>query len=67
MTISDDAMEGFYQDLKSIIAAVPSTDKLIILGDFNARVGTDGASWEEVLGTEGIGTCTDNGLILLTT
>ncbi|XP_072170030.1 craniofacial development protein 2-like [Diadema setosum] len=34
MTSPDDVKEQFYEDL-------PNADKLIILGDFNARVGTD--------------------------
>ena len=40
-------------------------DKLILLGDFNARVGTDLQTWEEVIGTEGVGKCKSNGLLLL--
>ena len=51
----------------SMIAAVPSTDKFIILGDFNTRVGTDSASWEGVLGKESTGSCSSNGLMLLET
>ena len=67
MTNSDDTKEGFYQDLKSMTAAVAITDKLIILGDFSARVGGDSESWVRVLGTEGIGSCNSNGLMLLET
>ena len=63
MKNSDDPKEVFYQDLKSMIAAVFSTGKLIFLGDFGAKVGTDGISWEGVLETEGIGSCNSNGLL----
>ena len=33
--------DKFYDDLDSAISAAPRTDKLILLGDFNARVDTD--------------------------
>ena len=41
MTNPDKVKDKFYDDLDSVISATPRTDKLIILGDFNARVGTD--------------------------
>ena len=48
MTNPNNAKEMFYHDFKSMISAVPSTEKLIILSDFNARIGTDYTSWEGV-------------------
>ena len=36
--------------LDALIAAVPKSVKLIILGDFNARVGTDHHAWSGVIG-----------------
>ena len=41
MTNPDEVKDKFYDDLDSVISAAPRTDKLILLGDFNARVGTD--------------------------
>ncbi|XP_072166150.1 uncharacterized protein [Diadema setosum] len=40
MTSPDDVKERFYENLQMTISAVPNLDKLIILADFNARVGT---------------------------
>ncbi|VDL95075.1 unnamed protein product [Schistocephalus solidus] len=63
MTSSNAAKDKFYEDLHALLATVPKKDKLIVLGDFNARVGTDHAAWQGVLGPHGLGSCNDNGLI----
>ena len=65
MTDPDEVKDKFYDDLDSLISAAPRTDKFILLGDFNARVGTDHQTWEGVIGTEGIGKCNSNGLLFL--
>ncbi|VDL89165.1 unnamed protein product [Schistocephalus solidus] len=44
MMSSDSAKDKFYEDLHALLATVPKVDKLIVLGDFNARVGTDNAA-----------------------
>ena len=67
MTNPDDIKDKFYEHLDSIITSTPNSDKLIILGDFNARVGRDHHSWKGVLGVHGIGNCNSNGLLLLRT
>ena len=41
MTNPEDIIDQFYEQLDALIAAVPKSEKVIILGDFNARVGTD--------------------------
>ena len=65
MTNPDEVKDKFYDDLDSVISAAPRTDKLLLLGDFNARVGTDHQIWEGVIGSEGVGKCNSNGLLLL--
>ena len=53
MTNPDEVKNEFYDDLDSVISAEPYTDKLILLDDFNARVGTYHQTWEGVIGSEG--------------
>jgi len=57
--------EAFYGDLHTVITRIDPKDKLIILGDFNARVGRDSQLWKGVLGKYGLGNCNDNGRLLL--
>ncbi|KAI8441503.1 hypothetical protein MSG28_015092 [Choristoneura fumiferana] len=57
--------EVFYQDLRRVLVCVPKHDKIVLLGDFNARVGAEHELWNGVLGKHGIGGCNDNGLRLL--
>ncbi|BHF72947.1 hypothetical protein SprV_0401601900 [Sparganum proliferum] len=49
------------------LATVPKADKMIDLGDFNARVGTDDSAWRGVLGSHGLDVSNDNDLLLLRT
>ena len=65
MTNPDEVKDKFYEDLNAIITTVPSADKLIILGDFNARVGSDSTTWEGVIGQYGVDNCNSNSLLLL--
>nr|VZI48629.1 unnamed protein product [Spirometra erinaceieuropaei] len=67
MTSPDAVRDKFYEDLHALLATVSKADKLIVLGDFNARVGTDHAAWRGVLGPHGLRGSNDNGLLLLRT
>ena len=62
---SDEDKEDFYDSLNSIVKSVPQSNKLLLLGDFNARVGTDQESWDGVLGHHGVGKENSNGTLLL--
>ena len=50
--------------LSRTIAAVPSSDKLLLLGNFNVRVGTDINIWRGVIGNQGVASCNNNGHFL---
>ncbi|BHF61790.1 hypothetical protein SprV_0100476700 [Sparganum proliferum] len=65
MTKPEVARIKFYEDLQAILASMPKADKLIALGDFNTRVGTDHAAWSGALGPHGLSGCNDNGRVLL--
>ena len=62
---SDGAKEAFYGALNDTINSVPSSHKLLVMGDFNARVGADHSSWEDVIGKHGVGNENSNGTLLL--
>ncbi|XP_068697005.1 craniofacial development protein 2-like [Montipora foliosa] len=57
--------DQFYESLDTVIGMVPSSDHILLLGDFNARVGADRESWPSVLGHHGIGKMNDNDQTLL--
>ena len=67
MSNPEEVKDKFYEDLEALITAVPREDKLVILGDFNARVGTDYQAWEGVIGRHGVGKSNSNGHLLLKT
>lgn len=61
----DDIKETFYSDLDDILSNISRLDKIILLGDFNARVGKDHKVWNGVIGKEGVGSENSNGIRLL--
>ncbi|BHF64978.1 hypothetical protein SprV_0200798700 [Sparganum proliferum] len=67
MTSPDAARDEFYEDLHDLLATVSKANKLIVPGDFNARVGTDHVAWREVLGPHGLRGSNDDGPLLLHT
>ena len=64
MQRSQEEKELFYSQLSNAIKT-NSDDHVIILGDFNARVGCDWRLWPNVLGKHGVGRMNSNGLMLL--
>ena len=66
MMYADEEKEAFYQLLSNTLHVIPRNDKLLFLGDINARVGNDNTAWPSVLGPHGTGKENSNGLLLLT-
>jgi len=62
-----DVNDRFYDDLRATLRRVPQSDKLFVLGDFNARVSTDDRTWGDIIGKHGVGNFNSNGLRLLNT
>ena len=54
-TWREEVKEAFYLQLEAILAALPSRDMLVLLGDFNAQVGTDPEPYGGVMGPHGFG------------
>ena len=65
MTNPDENKEAFYNQLASLLSGTPRTDKLLLIGDFNARIGRENDKWPLVMGKHGIGKCNSNGELLL--
>ncbi|BHF65475.1 hypothetical protein SprV_0200848600 [Sparganum proliferum] len=63
MTSPDAARDKFYQDLHAVLATVSKENKLIVLGDFNAHVGTDHAACRGVMGPHSLDDSDDNVLL----
>ena len=55
----------FYAALAQVVESVLKSEKLILLGDSNVRVGNDNESWPDTIGAFGIGKINDNGQRLL--
>lgn len=58
-------MPQLYEELDVVVNTFPKNEHLLLLGDFNARVGADHESWPDCLGYFGVGNMNENGQRLL--
>ena len=65
MTNSEEIKDRFYENLRKILLKVSPIDSILLLGDFNARVGSDSKIWPNVIGNHLRGKINSNGIRLL--
>ena len=53
--------EDYYEQLQSVLDRTPKRDITIVMGDFNAKVGSDNTGREFIMGAQGLGTRNENG------
>jgi len=57
----DETKSNFYQRLQAIIDQRKRKDVLILMGDFNAKIGADNTNRDQAMGKEGLGKMNENG------
>ena len=65
LTAEEDQKDHFYIALDTDLMKACPKDKIILLGDFNARVDSRTDLWRGIIGAHGIGKMNTNGLRLL--
>ena len=65
MANTEENNETCYSQLKGTLRNIYSTDKLLMIGYFNAWIGRENDKWPSALGNYGIGKCNFNGELLL--
>ncbi|CAI2729894.1 unnamed protein product [Schistosoma spindalis] len=56
-----DIKDRFYERLQSVIEKFPRKDLTILMGDLNAKFGTDNTGYEDIMGLHGLGERNENG------
>ncbi|VDO55444.1 unnamed protein product [Schistosoma margrebowiei] len=57
---NEDAKDQFYNRLQSIVEKCQTKDLTILMGDFNANVGTDNTGYEDIMGRHELGERNEN-------
>ena len=56
----DEEKDGFYNQLRGTISSCNRHDMIVLMGDVNAKIGSNNANREEVMGKFGVGVMNDN-------
>ena len=57
--------EAFVDEVNDALSRVAKSESIVLLGDFNAHVGTDNETWKGVIGRHGVAGANENGRYLL--
>ena len=56
--------DDFYNKLQTLCDKLKEKDMTILMGDLNAKIGSDSSGYEEVMGRQGLGKMNENGEML---
>ena len=57
----EETKDDFYDSLQAVVEGIPKHDVVLVIGDFNARVGSNNGNRGNVLGRHWMGIISDNG------
>ena len=60
----EETKEDFYNKLQTLCDKLKEKDMTILMGDLNAKIGSDNSGYEEVMGRQGLGKMNENGEML---
>nr|KAG5687288.1 hypothetical protein BaRGS_001953 [Batillaria attramentaria] len=59
--VEEEKKDDFYQQLQTVIDRGGAKDMTILMGDFNAKIGSDNTGYEDTMGTHGLGQMNEDG------
>ncbi|KAK2140552.1 hypothetical protein NP493_5722g00002 [Ridgeia piscesae] len=60
----EETKEDFYNKLQTLCDKLKEKDMTILMGNLNAKIGSDNSGYEEVMGRQGLGKMNENGEML---